>query len=515
MGKTTIWLPLLFCFSFVASDFWAQQETTPSLGELARRGRERKKALSETATQTAESPGVGVRLVIPAQWKARDNPNPLNNQLLIDCAAEHPYGCQLNVDSQPLPQNKAAIIEADRKEWDSLEHFPSGSRHVSSREFQAAGRPAYEATFESTGQRSRYIHVLARDAGRLYTFVFAAYWDSKDHLDEYAPAVERVLESLSPLGQPTPQEVEAAELVAGFSPEERKAVGSLIFFLRIEQMCKETSGKYASIEQLLKGCQTFSLAPEDDPRRDPNYEYRVTARSDSFEVSVIPRRAGLGAFFSDGKKIYYNPAGPASSRDKVLGELPLPKELAQAQKPTTPAHEQPRSASGGKKVWTEEELRGLRGSINVTGGETSAPTPSSEASSPGERAPAQGEYRPEEELALQYICAFDVLEAIYCNSHLKRFCTVDELAEGVETEPGKVEGFKKGKDPRLDPNYEYRVTIRGDTFEVSAIPRKPGLGGFFNDAYGTYYNPKAEASNKDKGVKGTVNCVAVIRHWND
>ncbi len=110
-----------------------------------------------------------------------------------------------------------------------------------------------------------------------------------------------------------------------------------------------------------------------------------------------------------------------------------------------------------------------------------------------------------EEAADWYLGTIHWLEW-HCHWHLKRYCSLDELAEGIEAKPGKFIGFLKEKDPRRDPNYEYRVTIRQDEdrVEISAIPRRPGLAGFFYDGRETHYNPNGPASSANKVPPGHI-----------
>jgi len=116
---------------------------------------------------------------------------------------------------------------------------------------------------------------------------------------------------------------------------------------------------------------------------------------------------------------------------------------------------------------------------------------------------AQGSFRPEEEVALRTVCVIYLLESLTCQLDLQRYCPLDELVKGIGGNP------KKGiaKDPRNDPNYEYRVEPRGDDVLISAIPRAPGLTGFFsNKNSGTRYHPNGTAGKDDKKIVGPTSC---------
>ncbi len=518
-----------------------------SLGELARKERDRKQAQAGSRTQTVESPGVGIRLVIPLDWKATDNSSPtgnlspMGNQLFLECGPEHPGACSMSVTSEALPRDKRALTDADLESRDPMEQLPAGSRRVAGRDLQVAGRPAHEAIFEDpNGFRRRRVIILARDGGRLYRFDCSASWDSKDRLEEYAAAFDKVLESLSSVGQPTPEEVETAEIVSRFSPEERTGSGNVVKILVMESMCKGMINKYVPLDQLVEGCQarteregaamSFSFTPSEDPRRDANYEYRVVARAQALEISAVPRRKGLGGFFFDGQKIYYNPQGAASPRDKKIYEFPVPAagSAASAQPVAAapaapPAPAAPRPGTAGKKVWTEEELQGLRGAINVGGGGAASKPQSPAATTPptgsSRRQASRGsgfidprELRAEEQRAHLYLHAIGDLENEYCEPDLKRFCSLAELEQGVEVNPGRTVGFRAGMGPSSDPNYEYRLTLHDDSYEVSATPRRPGLGGLVYDGFMAHYNPNGSATKEDPGVEGSYNYDRLIRY---
>jgi Domain of unknown function (DUF4124) len=121
----------------------------------------------------------------------------------------------------------------------------------------------------------------------------------------------------------------------------------------------------------------------------------------------------------------------------------------------------------------------------------------------GKREGTQGSFRPEEEVALRTVCVIYLLETLTCQLNVQRYCPIDELVNGIGGNP------KKGiaKDPRNDPNYEYRVEVRPDDVLISAIPKAPGLTGFFSDKNsGTRYNPNGTAGKGDKMIVGATSC---------
>src|SRR4029434_9331247 len=91
--------------------------------------------------------------------------------------------------------------------------------------------------------------------------------------------------------------------------------------------------------------------------------------------------------------------------------------------------------------------------------------------------------RPEEGWAAVVVCRIALMEGRHCATPLNRYCSLDELVKGVEG--NRAIAFK---DPRTDPNYQYRVDIRGNTVAISADARKPGLAGFFSEGDEIRYN---------------------------
>ena len=104
----------------------------------------------------------------------------------------------------------------------------------------------------------------------------------------------------------------------------------------------------------------------------------------------------------------------------------------------------------------------------------------------------------EEKVAFMFMAAISSME-YDCGRHMNRPCTLQELVNRPKAPDGW--GMTKLKfDPTTtDPNYTYRIAITGREWRISAIPRKPGLGGFYvtGPFPKTYYNPKGQASAAD------------------
>ncbi len=110
-------------------------------------------------------------------------------------------------------------------------------------------------------------------------------------------------------------------------PEEDRAVSNLVVMVSVERDCKALTGRYASMEEMIKGCvgpsMSSGLHKDNEPRNDPDYDYRLSARVDGFELSIAPRKAGLSGYFTDGKSLFENSSGAATSQSKRLGPLPF------------------------------------------------------------------------------------------------------------------------------------------------------------------------------------------------
>ena len=119
-----------------------------------------------------------------------------------------------------------------------------------------------------------------------------------------------------------------------------------------------------------------------------------------------------------------------------------------------------------------------------------------------EKGRTQRSFKPEEQAAIQVMCGIAVLEAFACQMELNRWCSMDELVKGVNGDKSKAfEG-----DPRRDPNYDYRVNTGGGGIQISAVPKKAGLAGFFNQGEGTQYNLNGAAGKSDPMVAGGTSC---------
>jgi len=88
----------------------------------------------------------------------------------------------------------------------------------------------------------------------------------------------------------------------------------------------------------------------------------------------------------------------------------------------------------------------------------------------------------------------------------RRPCTIAQLVAGPKPTGSNKVGKLKFDPTTTDPNCTYKLTIDGSNWELSVIPKRAGLGGFYvapGMMGDEYYNPKGAASNKDKQLTET------------
>lgn len=108
-----------------------------------------------------------------------------------------------------------------------------------------------------------------------------------------------------------------------------------------------------------------------------------------------------------------------------------------------------------------------------------------------------------ERAALGWVCGLSIMEAIQCKAPGRRWCTMEELLKGgLTTDQRRAE--KDPSEGNLD--YRFSIAVNGDDISISAIPRRPGLGGFLNDRTGVYFNPDGPASRSATKIRGGADC---------
>lgn len=110
-----------------------------------------------------------------------------------------------------------------------------------------------------------------------------------------------------------------------------------------------------------------------------------------------------------------------------------------------------------------------------------------------------------EQIALMFMSAIADIEDD-CMRHAGHACSLDEMVRGPKsTSSWPISRLKF--DPRTtDPDYTYVVTASTNKWEAKAIPKKPGLGGFyFLEGVGMphqYYDPKGAATETSSELDG-------------
>jgi hypothetical protein len=119
--------------------------------------------------------------------------------------------------------------------------------------------------------------------------------------------------------------------------EEKIAVMFMEAISFLEGDCHMHMSRYCSLGELVAGPKSPSWnigRLKYDPARDTNYRYTITITAQGWNASANPQSPGLGGFFYDldhGILVdrYYNPNGPASVKDKKLGETSVSGEIFQ------------------------------------------------------------------------------------------------------------------------------------------------------------------------------------------
>ncbi|MBI1738974.1 MAG: hypothetical protein HYR58_06980 [Acidobacteria bacterium] len=306
---------------------------------MARKERERKKAKAVAETQSVENKIVGVRLAIPGSWRLRPEEELGSSGRLetmwIECDPQNSYGCLVTVHSHALPGPKASFTDEEWQVWEDRrpKNIAGPFLQLSSRNLAVAGHSAREVMRQQKGELPalvRSVFVLVPQSRRVYEFNFFVM--SGKRFEEFAPAFESVLQSFVPLGEATvEQTAQAAEkeqsdaLIKQLSAAEKEAASGLLGLALMVAGCKDVFGRFPSLQEATAGCKgpSWTLgALQPNPLRNPNYQFRLTTSGESFEITAVPKRPGLGGMLCDGTEVYYNQKGPASRADKVILKFP-------------------------------------------------------------------------------------------------------------------------------------------------------------------------------------------------
>ncbi len=326
--------------------------------------------------------------------------------------------------------------------------------------------------------------VLALALSLLSGAMGLCYFNSQQAEPSLGELARREREHKKGLSQGRPQ-VEGIK----FSPEERAAFNQVVRIVSEESRCKKLTGNYAGWEQLLAGCGSAegkATAGGPDPRADANYDFRLIITQDKLEIAAVPKRRGPAGFFANPEAAFYNPRGPASTADQKLCEFDDSGSVH-----ANAALE----ASGAKvkpKVWTEEDLATLHGNVSVIGGESGTAS-----TTPEEKTNGQGLEDTKRAAELTVIGV--AVRELDCRKALGRYLDWGGLVDGCETPIGRL----NHADPRgRIPEYDFILKVGADSFEVSAVPKRSDLPGFYSDGKHLYGSEKGPASSRDIEIMG-------------
>ena len=133
---------------------------------------------------------------------------------------------------------------------------------------------------------------------------------------------------ISTRAQVTAKDEQGTEIV--FKPGEKIALMFLQAIGSMEDECNRHINHRCDLDELVAGVKSPNWnigALKFDPAKDPNHKYTITISGSNWEGRADPQPKGLGGFYSDGSRfiprVYFNPNGPASSKDKKLAEISI------------------------------------------------------------------------------------------------------------------------------------------------------------------------------------------------
>jgi hypothetical protein len=180
-------------------------------------------------------------------------------------------------------------------------------------------------------------HIRVTLVGSVFLFVFAALSLAALPLSPYsgssmaAAGAQAAKSPTSPSGVELP---EGTKIIGKWEdgtemklkPEEAVALLFVSDIVGLQISCHLDFHRYCSIQELVNGIKT-KMGLEGlsrDPAQDVNYSYSFKATGgETYQIAAVPRRSGLGGWlFVNGASLaeyYYNPIGPATTKDKKIG----------------------------------------------------------------------------------------------------------------------------------------------------------------------------------------------------
>jgi hypothetical protein len=116
----------------------------------------------------------------------------------------------------------------------------------------------------------------------------------------------------------------------------------------------------------------------------------------------------------------------------------------------------------------------------------------------GPNATPSGVLLNEESLAKAIVGAIASYER-YCKEDNGKYFPLEEVVRGCGIP--ELVGTLKPDDIYNDPDYTYELTLTGDSFAVTATPKRSGIGAFLGDGKHIYFNPKGRATRSDRVIE--------------
>ena len=138
-----------------------------------------------------------------------------------------------------------------------------------------------------------------------------------------------------PAGISTKARVEVKDMhrkPIALKPEEQIALMFMEAISDLEDACRSDAHHLCTLEELIarpKSADGWRIGKlKYDPAVDTNYKYVITINGDKWTATASPQRKGLGSFLCNGglydiSRTYYNSKGPASTHNKMLGDIDI------------------------------------------------------------------------------------------------------------------------------------------------------------------------------------------------
>jgi hypothetical protein len=140
----------------------------------------------------------------------------------------------------------------------------------------------------------------------------------------------------SPFATKAKVQVKMGDTVIPLKREEQIAFMFVSAISSLEDDCGRHAAEPCTLEALIRGPKPkdagwpMGKLKFDPTTTDPNYTYKVVLEERKWQIWANPRKPGLGGFYvihAFGGGTYYNPAGPATEKDKKITENSIEGDL--------------------------------------------------------------------------------------------------------------------------------------------------------------------------------------------